>query len=80
MDIRAFRKILFPLSCLLLVVFSFSLDAFKTDFSIATLFALFILLVIELLLVVFKKHNELWNRVKWLVLAGIILLTLISTL
>jgi hypothetical protein len=78
MDIRTYNKILFPLACGLLVLFSFGFDAFNTDFSSAVMFAIFGLLVVEALLFAFNSHSLWWNRIKWLILTLIVLLTLIG--
>ena len=77
-DIRTFSKFLFPLACVLLIYFGFSFDAFTTGFASATVYALFALLVVELLLVIFRKKGGMWDRLKWLILAIIVLITLIS--
>jgi hypothetical protein len=78
MDIRKHNKVLFPVACGLLVVFSFGFDSFKSDFSLPTFFALFGLLLIEVLLFVIKSDSLWWNRIKWLLLAGITLIILIG--
>lgn len=77
-DIRKYYKILFPTACLLLIAFSFSLDAFQSDFSAAILWAVLALLIIEVAVLLFKEHQLLWNRLKWYILGALALLTLIS--
>jgi hypothetical protein len=78
MDIREYRKVLFPLACGLLVIFSFSFDAFKSDFTLPVFYALFALLIVEMLLFIFKSKSQIWNRVKWLLLAIMALVILIG--
>ncbi|MCR9064179.1 MAG: hypothetical protein NXI00_09445 [Cytophagales bacterium] len=78
MDIRSYRIVLFPLACLLLVIFGFATDAFETDFALSTSWALFTLMIVELGLIVFKKKSQFWNRLKWFILGAILLLTLIG--
>jgi hypothetical protein len=72
MDIRAYNKVLFPLPYELLGVFSFGFDSFKSDFSFATFFALFVLLLIEILLFIIKSYSLWWNRIKWPMLGGLL--------
>ncbi|WP_341226742.1 hypothetical protein [uncultured Arcticibacterium sp.] len=78
MDIKAYRKVLFPLACLFLILLSFSLDAFESNFSMATAAACFLLIVVEVLVLLFKSYTSWWHTVKWFVLALILLLTLIG--
>ncbi|WP_304237759.1 hypothetical protein [Jiulongibacter sediminis] len=77
-DIRTFSKLLFPIACLLLIYFGNRFDAFNTGFALATFYALFGLLIVELLLVIFKKRGGIWDKLKWLILGAIALLTLIG--
>lgn len=77
-DIRTYNKLLFPLACILLIYFGNRFDAFNTGFALATLYALFALIAVEFLLVVFKKKGGVWDKLKWLILAAIALLTLIG--
>ena len=78
MDIKAYRKVLFPLACLLLIIFSFSLNSFDDNFAMAILAASFALLVVEALILIFKSHASWWGTVKWFILALLLLLTLIG--
>ncbi len=78
MNLREFGKILFPLACLLLIGFSFGYNAFNTDFSLAISSALFVLLLVEALLFIFKSYTPFWARIRWLILGALALLILIG--
>lgn len=78
MDIKAYRKVLFPVACLFLIIFSFNLNSFDNNFAIATLAASFALLIVEALILIFKSHASWWSTVKWFILALLLLLTLIG--
>jgi hypothetical protein len=77
-DLRRYRNVLFPLACLFLIAFGFGFDAFENGFAETTLWAVFGLLVIELLIVILKKRYELWSKLKWYILGIITLLILLG--
>jgi len=70
-------KLMVPFTLLLLLL-SYWLRELDDNFLIASLLSLIFVLLIDYFVIVPKKFPNVWNMIKWLTLALIILLTLIG--
>jgi len=70
-------KLLVPLTIGLLL-FSFWFRDIQNGFFLASLFSLILVLFVDFFLIVPRTYPKVWNTIKWLTLAIIVLLTLIG--